>query len=81
VQAGYSSIELITVSLGEEVEQRACCYTIFLIKKDMNIATEAGRASKLTKVSSTTHLNGPAEKVWELIGQFKSVADWHPAAE
>jgi uncharacterized protein YndB with AHSA1/START domain len=47
----------------------------------MNIATEAGQASKLTKVSSTTHLNGPAEKVWELIGQFKSVADWHPAAE
>jgi carbon monoxide dehydrogenase subunit G len=39
------------------------------------------KATKPTRVNSTTHLNVPAEKVWELIGQFKALADWHPAVE
>lgn len=37
--------------------------------------------TKPSKVNSTTHLNVPAEKVWELIGQFKAFADWHPSVE
>ncbi len=36
---------------------------------------------KATRVSSTTHFGVPAEKVWEVIGQFSSFADWHPAVE
>lgn len=35
----------------------------------------------MSKVKSSMHLNVPAAKVWELIGQFKALADWHPAVE
>jgi uncharacterized protein YndB with AHSA1/START domain len=41
----------------------------------------ATKTGKPTKVTSTTHLDVPAEKVWETIGQFKALADWHPAVE
>src|SRR5919106_3935853 len=45
------------------------------------MATESTETNKSTKVSSSTHLSVPAEKVWELIGQFNALADWHPAFE
>ncbi|MGH8503597.1 MAG: SRPBCC family protein [Gammaproteobacteria bacterium] len=44
-------------------------------------SNKSGDASRSTKVSSATHLNVPAEQVWQMIGQFKSLADWHPAVE
>ncbi|MGH7929121.1 MAG: SRPBCC family protein [Candidatus Binatia bacterium] len=35
----------------------------------------------MSKVNSSMHLDVPAEKVWDMIGQFKALADWHPAVE
>jgi uncharacterized protein YndB with AHSA1/START domain len=35
----------------------------------------------MSKVNVTTKLNVPADKVWELIGGFNALADWHPAIE
>lgn len=35
----------------------------------------------MTNVSLKTDLNVPADKVWELIGQFNALPDWHPAVE
>ncbi len=45
------------------------------------MATKSSKTSKATKVSSSTHIDVPADRVWELIGQFKALADWHPAVE
>ncbi len=45
------------------------------------MATKASKGSKSSRVSSSTHIDVPAERVWELIGQFKALADWHPAVE
>ncbi len=42
------------------------------------VATMAPRA---TRINSTTQLNVPAEKVWELIGQFNALPEWNPAVE
>lgn len=44
-------------------------------------SSKSSDPSKPTKVNSTTHLDVPAEQVWQMIGQFKSFADWHPAVE
>jgi hypothetical protein len=41
----------------------------------------AKKSSKATRVSSSTHIDVPAQRVWELIGQFKALADWHPSVE
>lgn len=35
----------------------------------------------MTEVSSSTKLAVPADKVWETIGTFGGLADWHPAVE
>ena len=35
----------------------------------------------MTKVSMSLDLGVPAEKVWELIGGFNALPDWHPAVE
>lgn len=35
----------------------------------------------MSKVVSKQELNVPAEKVWELIGNFNALASWHPAVE
>lgn len=35
----------------------------------------------MSKVISKQELNVPAEKVWELIGNFNALANWHPAVE
>ena len=35
----------------------------------------------MPEVNLSTHLNVTPEKVWELIGQFNALADWHPAVE
>lgn len=35
----------------------------------------------MSKVISKQELNVPAEKVWELIGNFNALASWHPAVE
>jgi hypothetical protein len=34
----------------------------------------------MLKVEESITLNAPAEKVWETIGEFGGLADWHPAA-
>jgi len=34
----------------------------------------------MLKVEEAITLNAPAEKVWETIGEFGGLADWHPAA-
>lgn len=44
-------------------------------------SSKSSDSSKASKVNSTTHLDVPAEQVWQMIGQFKSFADWHPAVE
>ena len=35
----------------------------------------------MPEVNLSTHLNVSPEKVWDLIGQFNALADWHPAVE
>lgn len=35
----------------------------------------------MSEVNLSTHLSVPPEKVWELIGQFHALHDWHPAVE
>lgn len=35
----------------------------------------------MATVSMKSHYSVPAEKVWELIGGFNALADWHPAIE
>ncbi|MFQ6018444.1 MAG: SRPBCC family protein [Kiloniellaceae bacterium] len=35
----------------------------------------------MTKVNVTTQLAVPAETVWNVIGGFNALADWHPAVE
>lgn len=35
----------------------------------------------MSEVNLSTYLNVAPEKVWELIGQFNALADWHPAVE
>ncbi len=35
----------------------------------------------MAKVSASSHLIVSAEKVWELIGDFNALADWHPGVE
>lgn len=35
----------------------------------------------MTEVNLSTYLSVSPEKVWELIGQFNALADWHPAVE
>ena len=35
----------------------------------------------MSEVNLSTYLSVPPEKVWELIGQFNALADWHPAVE
>ena len=35
----------------------------------------------MAKVSMTMNLGVPADKVWELIGGFNALPDWHPAVE
>jgi hypothetical protein len=33
----------------------------------------------MSKISMSTKVGVPADKVWELIGGFNDLADWHPA--
>lgn len=33
----------------------------------------------MTEVSMSTHLPAPVDKVWETVGQFYGLANWHPA--
>ena len=35
----------------------------------------------MSKLSVTTRLGVPADQVWELIGNFNALPDWHPAVE
>ena len=35
----------------------------------------------MTKVSMSTKLGVSAEKLWDMIGGFHSLSDWHPAIE
>jgi len=35
----------------------------------------------MTQVNMQTRLGVPADKVWELIGGFNALPDWHPAVE
>ena len=35
----------------------------------------------MSKVSMSLDLGVPAEKVWDLIGGFNALPDWHPAVE
>ncbi len=35
----------------------------------------------MTKVSMTTRVPVSPEKIWDLIGQFNALPDWHPAVE
>ena len=35
----------------------------------------------MTKVSMSLNLGVPADKVWDLIGGFNALPDWHPAVE
>jgi carbon monoxide dehydrogenase subunit G len=35
----------------------------------------------MTKVSMSTHIAAPINNVWDLIGGFNAVHDWHPAVE
>lgn len=35
----------------------------------------------MSKVSMSLNLGVPADKVWDMIGGFNALADWHPAVE
>lgn len=35
----------------------------------------------MAKVNMSTEVNVPADKLWELIGGFNALQDWHPAVE
>lgn len=35
----------------------------------------------MTKLSLTTHIPISAEKLWDIIGHFNALPDWHPAVE
>ena len=35
----------------------------------------------MSEVSLSTHLKVKPEQVWDLIGRFNALADWHPAVE
>ncbi len=35
----------------------------------------------MAKVNSSMHLDVPVEKMWELIGKFNGLPNWHPAVE
>ena len=35
----------------------------------------------MSKVNMSTSLGVPADKVWEMIGGFNALANWHPAIE
>ncbi|MGI9305637.1 MAG: SRPBCC family protein [Gammaproteobacteria bacterium] len=35
----------------------------------------------MTTVSMKTDLNVPADQVWEIVGRFNALPDWHPAVE
>ena len=35
----------------------------------------------MTKVSMSTRLAAPADAVWQLVGRFNALPDWHPAVE
>lgn len=35
----------------------------------------------MTKVSTTAHIPISADEVWELIGHFSALPDWHPGVE
>jgi hypothetical protein len=35
----------------------------------------------MTKVNLSTKLGVPAKQVWDLIGKFSALPDWHPAVE
>lgn len=35
----------------------------------------------MTKVSMTTDLNVAADKLWQLVGNFNGLPDWHPGVE
>lgn len=35
----------------------------------------------MTDVKMKTDLNVPADQVWEMIGKFNALPDWHPAVE
>jgi hypothetical protein len=35
----------------------------------------------MTKVSMTTQVPVSVDKIWDLIGQFNALPDWHPAIE
>jgi len=35
----------------------------------------------MPEVNLSTHLDVAPDKVWDLIGQFNALADWHPAIE
>ncbi len=35
----------------------------------------------MSQVSKSLHLAVPADKVWELIGSFNALPDWHPAVQ
>lgn len=35
----------------------------------------------MAKVNISTELNAPAEQLWQLIGSFNGLPDWHPAVE
>lgn len=35
----------------------------------------------MTKVSMSTGLNASADQVWQMIGRFNALPDWHPSVE
>ena len=35
----------------------------------------------MAKVSMSTDLGVPADRVWDLIGRFNALPDWHPGVE
>ena len=35
----------------------------------------------MTKVSMSTGLNASADQVWQMIGRFNALPDWHPGVE
>jgi hypothetical protein len=44
-------------------------------------AQSTGKGGSMAKVSMSTELPVPAETVWNVLGSFNAMPDWHPAVE
>jgi hypothetical protein len=50
-------------------------------KTDRAAVARAFEEAAMTKISQSTRLGVPADRVWNLIGGFNALPEWHPAVK